>query len=88
MSKPTKKTKPSKKGKPSKAALARFERRVKAARRDWQELDEGETPVTAALRDCMRDGWTDAHEAAWTKLYSLIANVMRDGANESLFADS
>jgi hemoglobin-like flavoprotein len=38
--------------------------------------------------DCMGDGWTDAHEAAWTKLYVLIANVMREGATDSLFVDS
>jgi hemoglobin-like flavoprotein len=44
--------------------------------------------LTAALRDCMGDGWTDAHEAAWTKLYVLIANVMREGATDSLFVDS
>lgn len=44
--------------------------------------------LTAALRECMHNEWTDAHDAAWAKLYSLISDVMRDGANESLFVDS
>jgi hemoglobin-like flavoprotein len=42
--------------------------------------------LTSALRECMEVEWTDAHEAAWAKLYNLIADVMRDGARGSMFA--
>lgn len=44
--------------------------------------------LTAALRECMEVEWDEAHAAAWAKLYDLIAGVMRDGANASLFAES
>lgn len=44
--------------------------------------------LTAALRECMQDAWSVEHAAAWGKLYRLIADVMRDGANESLFVES
>jgi hemoglobin-like flavoprotein len=44
--------------------------------------------LTAALRECMAVEWTDAHTAAWAKLYRLIADVMREGANASLFVES
>jgi len=44
--------------------------------------------LTAALRECMQVEWTTAHEGAWNKLYRLIADVMRDGANETLFVES
>jgi hemoglobin-like flavoprotein len=42
--------------------------------------------LAVALRECMQDDWTPAHEAAWSKLYSLIAGVMRDGASTASFA--
>jgi len=42
--------------------------------------------LTVALRECMQDDWTAAHEAAWSTLYTLIAGVMRDGASTALFA--
>jgi hemoglobin-like flavoprotein len=42
--------------------------------------------LTSALHECMEAEWSDAHEAAWAKLYSLIADVMRDGASGSMFA--
>jgi hemoglobin-like flavoprotein len=38
----------------------------------------------AALRSCIPE-WDEAHEAAWTKLYRLIADVMREGADSNLF---
>jgi hemoglobin-like flavoprotein len=44
--------------------------------------------LTAALRECMPVEWSAELEAAWGKLYGLIADVMRDGANESLFVES
>lgn len=44
--------------------------------------------LTAALRECMPVEWSAEHEAAWGKLYGLIADVMRNGANETLFVES
>jgi hemoglobin-like flavoprotein len=44
--------------------------------------------LTSALRECMEVEWSDAHEAAWAKLYNLIADVMRDGANAAMFAET
>lgn len=40
-------------------------------------------PVGVALLAALRDsipGWDDDHDAAWTKLYGLISDVMREGA--------
>ena len=41
--------------------------------------------LMAALRTSIAD-WDDAHEAAWMKLYRLIADVMREGAESDLFS--
>ncbi len=35
--------------------------------------------LNAALRSCVPE-WDDQHVAAWAKLYRLIADVMREGA--------
>lgn len=35
--------------------------------------------LIAALRDTV-DGWDDEHESSWNKLFRLIADVMREGA--------
>jgi nitric oxide dioxygenase len=43
--------------------------------------------LTVAMRECMHDAWTDAHEAAWSKLYHLIAGVMRDASTTAMFAE-
>ncbi len=40
--------------------------------------------LIAALRSSI-DGWDANHEAAWSKLYRLIADVMREGAEADLF---
>lgn len=45
-------------------------------------------PVGQALMAALRvsiEGWDAAHEAAWMKLYRLIADVMRQGAERDLF---
>lgn len=39
--------------------------------------------LIAALRDSI-DDWNPAREAAWTKLYGLIADVMREGASSEV----
>ncbi len=39
--------------------------------------------LLAALRDSVPD-WSAEHEAAWTKLYGLIADVMREGAGANV----
>lgn len=39
----------------------------------------GVTPL-AALRLCL-DGFDDAHEAVWSKLYRRVADTMREGAD-------
>ena len=31
------------------------------------------------------DGWDERHDRAWTKLYRLISDVMREGADDQLF---
>ena len=36
--------------------------------------------LRAGLRTCVA-GWDDAHEAAWTKLYRLVTEVMVEGAS-------
>ncbi|MDJ0768506.1 MAG: globin domain-containing protein [Ilumatobacter sp.] len=41
--------------------------------------------LIAALRSCI-DDWDDEHEAAWMKLYRLIADVMREGTEARLFS--
>lgn len=41
--------------------------------------------LMAALRSCV-DGWDEAHDIAWMKLYRLIADVMREGAESNLFS--
>lgn len=46
-------------------------------------------PVGAALQSALRTcvpGWDDDHELAWAKLYRLIADVMREGAESAIFA--
>jgi hemoglobin-like flavoprotein len=40
--------------------------------------------LVAALRTCVPE-WDDDHVAAWTKLYRLIADVMREGAEDAAF---
>lgn len=48
-------------------------------------------PVGAALVAALRSsvpGWNDDHSAAWTKLYRLIADVMREGAETASFAST
>lgn len=44
--------------------------------------------LTAALRDCLAVDWDAGHDAAWTKLYRLIADVMQEGANSALVAEA
>ena len=41
--------------------------------------------LVAALRTCVPD-WDADHDAAWAKLYRLIADVMREGAEVGAFA--
>jgi len=44
-------------------------------------------PVGVALVGALRgvvDGWDAAHELAWTKLFRLISDVMREGAAYSV----
>ena len=33
------------------------------------------------------DGWDEEHAAAWQKLYRLISDVMREGAESRLFTN-
>jgi nitric oxide dioxygenase len=42
--------------------------------------------LLTAVADRVGDAWTPAHQQAWTKLYRLIADVMREGADSQLFA--
>ena len=42
--------------------------------------------LLAALAQAVPD-WDIAHERAWTRLYRLIADVMREGAEGGLFLD-
>jgi hemoglobin-like flavoprotein len=37
--------------------------------------------LRAALRQCV-EGFDDAHEAAWSKLYRLVADTMREGVSD------
>ena len=41
--------------------------------------------LVAALRSCVPE-WDDDHVEAWMKLYRLISNVMREGAEAARFA--
>jgi hemoglobin-like flavoprotein len=41
--------------------------------------------LVAALAEVV-DGWDDTHVQAWRKLYRLIADVMREGADRDLFS--
>ena len=41
--------------------------------------------LVAALRSCV-PAWDDDHDVAWRKLYRLIADVMREGAESGAFA--
>jgi nitric oxide dioxygenase len=43
--------------------------------------------LVSAVRDRTGSDWTAAHHDAWDRLYRLIADVMREGAREDLFAD-
>ena len=42
--------------------------------------------LVSAVAERVGDDWTIEHQRAWEKLYRLIADVMREGANSSLFA--
>lgn len=42
--------------------------------------------LLAAVAERSGSEWTPEHHQAWSRLYGLIANVMREGAHSSLFA--
>jgi hemoglobin-like flavoprotein len=46
----------------------------------------GQALVTAVAEHS--SDWDDEHERAWTKLYRLISDVMREGASGALFTGS
>lgn len=42
--------------------------------------------LITAVAEQVGDDWTIEHQRAWQKLYRLIADVMREGASDQLFA--
>jgi len=49
------------------------------------DYEHGGIALLAALADALGPAWTPAHEAAWCKLYRLIAETMLDGATAGMF---
>jgi len=49
------------------------------------DYEHGGIALLAALADALGPDWTPAHEAAWRKLYRLIAETMLDGATAGMF---
>lgn len=41
--------------------------------------------LVGAVAECV-EGWDEQHARAWTNLYRLISDVMREGAEQTLFA--
>jgi hemoglobin-like flavoprotein len=47
-----------------------------------------EAALLGALADSLGAAWTDEAEAAWRRLFHLVAETMLEGLNETLFADA
>ena len=52
---------------------------------DYAFVGEALMAATAAV---VGDGWTGEAEAAWRRMYALIAEAMLEGAEEGLFSQS
>lgn len=52
----------------------------------YHDYDALGAALLTAVADAVGDEWSIEHQRAWSKLYRLIADVMREGASDQLFA--